>query len=93
MKISDLANPNVGSHVLAAVTASERLGLPEARIPLAVAVVEMCLSSKSNSAYTALDRSDRWNQKRKSGRYPKTFRDAHYSGAKEVRTCWIQIPT
>ena len=39
-----LANPNRRSCV-SAVTASERLGLPEASIPLAVAVVEMCLSS------------------------------------------------
>ncbi|MGV3240622.1 recombinase RarA, partial [Streptococcus hyovaginalis] len=50
-----LANTSVGNNVLAAVTASERLGLPEARIPLSVAVVEMCLSSKSNAAYKALD--------------------------------------
>ncbi len=50
-----LANPAVGAHVTAATEAAVRLGMPEARIPLATAVVEMCLCDKSNSAYKALD--------------------------------------
>jgi putative ATPase len=50
-----LANPNVGPIVDSAINAAERLGLPEARIPLALAVVELALSPKSNSAYSALD--------------------------------------
>lgn len=50
-----LANPAVGAHVQAATEAAIKLGLPEARIPLATVVVEMCLSDKSNSAYQALD--------------------------------------
>ena len=43
-----LAAPEVGNHVLAATESAVRLGMPEARIPLANAVVEMCLASKSN---------------------------------------------
>ena len=50
-----LANPSMGPKVHAAVNAVERLGLPEARIPLAKTVIEMALSPKSNSAYLALD--------------------------------------
>jgi len=87
-----LADPAVGSHVLAAVTASERLGLPEARIPLAVAVVEMCLSSKSNSAYKALDEAIEAIQTGKVGEIPKHLRDAHYSGAKELGHVGYEYP-
>lgn len=50
-----LANPSIGPKVIAAVEAVERLGLPEARIPLGDIVVEMALSPKSNSAHIALD--------------------------------------
>src|SRR5690625_577401 len=50
-----LANPQAGPRAIAAVEAAERIGFPEARIPLAVSVVELALSPKSNSAYKALD--------------------------------------
>lgn len=87
-----LANPDVGGRVLAAVTASERLGLPEARIPLAAAVVEMCLSSKSNSAYKALDAAIEGIRSGKVGEIPKHLRDAHYSGAKALGHVGYQYP-
>ena len=50
-----LANPSMGPKVDAAINACERLGLPEARIPLASIVIELALSPKSNSAISALD--------------------------------------
>lgn len=50
-----LANPSMGPKVDACINACERLGLPEARIPLSVTVVELALSPKSNSAHIALD--------------------------------------
>lgn len=50
-----LANPTIGPKVDAAIRAAERVGLPEARIPLATVVLEMALSPKSNSAHVALD--------------------------------------
>ena len=50
-----LANPSMGPKVMAAIHASELVGLPEARIPLGVVVTEMALSPKSNSAYLAID--------------------------------------
>ena len=49
-----LANPNMALKVEACINACERIGLPEARIPLAKTVIEMALSPKSNSAYLAL---------------------------------------
>ncbi len=50
-----LANPSIGPKMNAVINITERLGFPEARIPLAEIVIEMCLSPKSNSALLALD--------------------------------------
>ena len=50
-----LANPGIGPKVDAAINAAERVGLPEARIPLGTIVTEMALSPKSNTAHIALD--------------------------------------
>ncbi len=50
-----LANPAIGPRLDACIRACERLGLPEARIPLGEIVVEMALSPKSNSAYMAIN--------------------------------------
>ena len=52
-----LANPDIGPRVMAAISASELVGLPEARIPLGEIVIEMALSPKSNSAHLALDKA------------------------------------
>ncbi|MCM3442014.1 replication-associated recombination protein A [Metabacillus halosaccharovorans] len=87
-----LANTAVGNNVLAAVTASERLGLPEARIPLSVAVVEMCLSSKSNSAYKALDLAIQDVRSGKVGNIPMHLRDGHYAGAKVLGHVGYKYP-
>ena len=50
-----LANPNMPVRVDACINACERLGLPEARIPLGNMVIDLCLSPKSNSGHIALD--------------------------------------
>lgn len=50
-----LANPNMGVRVDACINACERVGLPEARIPLGDMVIDLCLSPKSNSGHVALD--------------------------------------
>ena len=50
-----LANPSMGVKVEACINACERLGMPEARIPLSKTVIELALSPKSNSAETAID--------------------------------------
>ncbi|WP_252502866.1 replication-associated recombination protein A [Sporosarcina sp. Marseille-Q4943] len=79
-----LASPEVGPHVLAATEAAVRLGMPEARIPLANAVIEMCLASKSNSAYKAVDAAARAINEGKTGDIPLHLRDTHYAGAAEL---------
>ena len=50
-----LANPGIGPRLDSAINAAERVGLPEARIPMANIVIEMALSPKSNSTYLAMD--------------------------------------
>lgn len=50
-----LANPQMGPKVMSAIDSALMLGLPEARIPLSAAVIEMALSPKSNSAESAID--------------------------------------
>lgn len=52
-----VANPDIGPRVMAAIHASELVGLPEARIPLGEIIVEMTLSPKSNTAHLALDKA------------------------------------
>lgn len=52
-----LASPNMGLKVEAAISASERVGLPEARIILAKTIIEMALSPKSNSGVIAIDKA------------------------------------
>ena len=52
-----LANPSMGPKVMAAISACERVGMPEAIIPLASVVIELALSPKSNSAYLALHKA------------------------------------
>ncbi|MGG0642795.1 replication-associated recombination protein A [Sporosarcina gallistercoris] len=79
-----LAAPEVGQHVAAATEAAIRLGLPEARIPLANAVIEMCLASKSNSAYKALDAAIAAIHQGKTGDIPMHLRDTHYAGAEKL---------
>ncbi|MGR9049263.1 replication-associated recombination protein A [Halobacillus faecis] len=79
-----LANPQAGPRALSAVEAAERIGFPEARIPLAVAVTELALSPKSNSAYKALDAALADIRNGKSGEVPQHLKDSHYKGAEKL---------
>lgn len=76
-----LANPAAAARTVNAVLAAERLGLPEARIPLADTVVDLCLSPKSNSAYMALDAAIADIRSGKAGDVSDHLRDSHYKGA------------
>ncbi|MBC1401766.1 replication-associated recombination protein A [Listeria booriae] len=79
-----LANPQAATHTLSAIQTAEKIGFPEARIPLANAVIELCLSPKSNSAISAIDAALADIRAGKSGEVPDHLRDGHYSGAKEL---------
>ena len=65
-----LANPGIGPKIMAAIEASELVGLPEARIPLGTIVTEMALSPKSNSAHLALDAALADLEKGNTGQVP-----------------------
>lgn len=79
-----LANPQAGPRALAAVEAAERLGFPEARIPLTNSVIELCLSPKSNTAIMAIDAALADIRAGNTGDIPDHLKDAHYKGAKEL---------
>ena len=69
-----LANPSIGVKIDACINACERVGLPEARIPLSLMVTEMALSPKSNSAHLALDEALEDIKAGNSGSIPETIR-------------------
>ena len=69
-----LANPNMGPRVMAAISASELVGLPEARIPLAEVVIELALSPKSNTAISAIDSVLEDIEKGNIGPIPETIK-------------------
>lgn len=79
-----LGNPSAGMRTLAAIEAAERVGFPEARIPLSVALVELCLSPKSNSAYKALDQAMSDVRNSDIGEIPAHLKDSHYYGASKL---------
>lgn len=79
-----LASPSAGQRTLAAIDSAERLGFPEARIPLSQAVIELCLSPKSNSGIAAIDAALTDIRKGHIGQIPDHLKDGHYAGAKEL---------
>lgn len=79
-----LANPAACERAVSAVSAAKQLGLPEARIPLANAIIELCLSPKSNSAMTAIDNALSDVKAGHYGEIPLWLKDAHYKGAKKL---------
>ena len=79
-----LANPGATHRTVSAITAAEKLGLPEARIPLAYATIELALSPKSNTAYRAIDAALTDIKNGKRGPVPDHLKDTHYQGAKSL---------
>lgn len=76
-----LAYPMIIPIVKAAVDTALMLGLPEARIPLADAVVLVCNSPKSNSAYLAYDMAAADVRRGLAGEIPRQLQNKHYDGA------------
>lgn len=50
-----LANPNACMRTVMAFQAAKVIGFPEARIPIASAIIDLCLSPKSKSSENAID--------------------------------------
>ena len=79
-----LANPTAMLQAVAAAQALEMVGLPEARLSLAQAVIAVCESPKSNSVVMALDQSVADAQQGGFGPVPVHLRDTHYAGHERI---------
>lgn len=75
-----LVYPMIIPIVKAAVDAALQVGLPEARIPLADAVVLVCTAPKSNSAYKGINAAMEDVQNGNYGRIPRTLQNKHFDG-------------
>lgn len=76
-----LAYPQIISIVKSAVDVALMVGLPEARIPLADAVILVCSAPKSNSACIAIDLATADVKAGKTGAIPRQLQNKHYDGA------------
>ena len=76
-----LAYPQAVSIVKSCVDAALQLGLPEARLPLAQAVILLATAPKSNSVVMAIDRAVSDVKKGKAGPFPRELQNVHADGA------------
>ncbi len=67
-----------------ALQISEFVGMPEARIPLAQAVIYVTCAPKSNASYLAVERATQDIKENKVQEVPDHLKDASYSGAQEL---------
>jgi putative ATPase len=79
-----MADPTALILAEAAARAVEQIGFPEARIPLAEAVIYIASAPKSNSVIKAIDKAVKYVENNKAGDVPPHLRDSHYSGAEEL---------
>ena len=79
-----LADPQALPIAVAAFQALEFVGLPEARLNLAEAVVYLALAPKSNSAYVALGAAARELEEARPGRVPSHLQSASYAGERKL---------
>ena len=78
------ADPRALEVAVSASLAVERLGMPEARIPLAQAAIYVACAPKSNAAICAIDDAMNLVRQKKTGAVPNHLRDAHYGGAAKL---------
>ncbi|WP_369085963.1 replication-associated recombination protein A [Metamycoplasma spumans] len=79
-----IANPNLAQQVMLAIEAYERLGLPEGYLPISNAIINICLSPKSNSAYLAISKARTLIEQGKIYDVPIHLKDAHYASASKL---------
>ncbi len=78
------ADPQALMVAVAAAEATDRIGLPEARISLAQATTYLACAPKSNASYVAVDAALEDVRSRRLLPVPMHLRDAHYAGAKQL---------
>ncbi|SJZ42581.1 putative ATPase [Mycoplasmopsis verecunda] len=76
-----LASPNVSLRVAEAIRCYERLGLPEGKLPLGFAILDLALAPKSNSTYLALESASELIASGGIYQIPQHLRDSHYGSA------------
>ena len=79
-----MADPNAIVVAAAAAEIVERVGMPEARIPLAEAAVYVATAPKSNSSYMAIDAAISYVRNNPQYQVPAHLRDSHYSGSSKL---------
>jgi len=79
-----LAYPQAISIVKSCVDSALQLGFPEARIPLAEAVILLATAPKSNSAVCAIDEAMADIERMDTGDIPAHLKDSHYGGAAKL---------
>lgn len=79
-----LADPSALTTAVAAAQAVQLIGMPEARLNLAQAVVALAVAPKSNAVYTAFEAAAADVRAGKVGQVPAHLRDSHYGGAKKL---------
>jgi putative ATPase len=79
-----LANPQAMVQAVAAANALQFVGLPEAKLPLAQAIIYICESAKSNSVVLAIERAAKDADQTFDDPVPLHLKDAHYSGAEKL---------
>lgn len=79
-----LAHPAALTTAVAAAQAVQLIGMPEARLNLAQATIELALAPKSNAVIVAIDAALSDVRKGRIGAVPPHLRDAHYSGAEDL---------
>lgn len=79
-----LANPIAMLQAAAADHDLQALGMPEARLPIAQAIIAVCESPKSNSVCAAVDAAMADAEKGGFGAVPVHLRDTHYAGHERI---------
>lgn len=79
-----LADSNAINVAVSCANAVERIGMPEAQIILAHAVLYIATAPKSNTSCMAIEKAMEAVRKKPLGQVPPHLRDAHYSGSKEL---------
>lgn len=87
-----LADPNALTIATSCMQAINFVGMPEARIILAEAVIYLATAAKSNTSYLAIDEALNFVKNEEIGSIPLHLRDSHYQGSRELGVVGYKYP-
>ena len=79
-----MADPQAMVQAVAAASALEFVGMPEANLPISQAIIYICMAPKSNSVVAAMGAATADAQRGQLGEVPLHLRDTHYQGASRL---------